>query len=157
VKVQRVDASTEFLVSVSSSSSSSSSPSVDGVGVEAKADGLEVLEDRDMHLLGRVVGSGESVLRVFWYVGVRWQARVAWVVFRSLQDGEFMMAKLVANAIGGTRSCESRKPGSTAGKIRVPADLCGLRSLAKRELASFCSQAGNMSSVILREIGALLG
>lgn len=57
-----------------------------------------------------------------------------------------MMAKLAINAIGGTRSCESRKPGSAAGKIRVPADLWrtaagrGLRSLAERGLASFSGQ-----------------
>lgn len=68
--MQRVDASTEFLVSVSSSSSSTSSPSVDGMGVEAKANGFEVLEDGDMHPLGRVAGSGEPVSGVFGYFGV---------------------------------------------------------------------------------------
>jgi len=74
-----------------------------------------------------------------------------------------MMAKLATNAIGGTRSCESKNPGSTAGKIRVPADLWrtaagrGLRPLAERGLASSCSQVRNMSLVVLREIGVLLG
>ena len=72
MKVQRVDASTELLVSISSSSSSlSSSTSVDGRGVEAKVDRFEVLEDGDMHPLGRVVGSREPVLGVFRYFGVR--------------------------------------------------------------------------------------
>jgi hypothetical protein len=72
VKVQRVDASTELLVSISSSSSSlSSSTSVDGRGVEAKVDGFEVLEDGDMHPLGRVAGSREPVSGVFRYFGVR--------------------------------------------------------------------------------------
>jgi hypothetical protein len=33
------------------------------------------------------------------------------------------MAKLATNVIGGTCSCESKNPGFTAGKIRVPADL----------------------------------
>jgi hypothetical protein len=74
-----------------------------------------------------------------------------------------MMAKLATNAIGSIRSCESKSPGSTAGKIRVLADLWrtaagrGLRSLAERGLASFCSQVRNMSLVVLREIGTLLG
>lgn len=68
--MQRFDASTEFLVSISSSSSSSSSTSVDGMGVEAKADGFEVLEDGDMHPLRRVASSGVPVSGVFGYFGV---------------------------------------------------------------------------------------
>ena len=71
VKVQRVDASTEFLASISSSSSSSSSTSVDGMGVEAKADGFEVLGDGDMHPFVSVAGSGEPVSGLSRYLGVR--------------------------------------------------------------------------------------
>jgi hypothetical protein len=67
VRVQRVDTSTEFLVSISSSSSSLSSTSVDGMRVEAEADGFEVLEDGDMHILGRVAGSGQPVSDGFGY------------------------------------------------------------------------------------------
>lgn len=40
------------------------------MGVEAKANGFEVLEDRDVHLLGRVADSGEPVSGVFGYFGV---------------------------------------------------------------------------------------
>ena len=68
--MQRVDASTDVLVSISSSSSSSSSTSVDGMGVEAKADGFEVLEDGDMHPFGRAMSSGEPVSSVFENSGV---------------------------------------------------------------------------------------
>lgn len=68
--MQRVDASTVFLVSISSSSSSSSSTSVDGTGVEAKADGFEVLGDGDMHPLGCVASSGEPFPGVFEHLGV---------------------------------------------------------------------------------------
>jgi hypothetical protein len=131
VKVQRVDASTEFLVSASSSSwsssSSSSSTSVDGMGVEIEADGIEVLEHGEMHPFGRVADSGVLVSGVFGYFGVSWKASVAWVVLRALRGGEFMMAKLASSAIGGTRSCESRKSGSAAGNIRVSACISSRR------------------------------
>lgn len=40
------------------------------MGVEAKANGFEVLRDGDMHPLGRVAGSGEPVLGVLGYFGV---------------------------------------------------------------------------------------
>jgi hypothetical protein len=63
-KVQRVNASAEFSAPVSSSSLSSSSPSVDGIGVEAEADGLELLGDGNVHLLGRVAGFRDSVLGI---------------------------------------------------------------------------------------------
>lgn len=149
--MQRLDAGTEFLVSVSSSSSSSSPPSVDGIGVEANADRLDALEDGDMHLLRRVAGSGECVSGVIWYVGVPWKASVAWVVFCALRGGGFMMAKLVADAIGGTQSCDNRKSGSVPGDHGSPrslADGCGpqfARPLPIPDPASMCSHSGNMS------------
>lgn len=115
--MQRVDAGTEFLVSVSSYWSSSSSPSGDHMGVKAKADRLAVLENGDMHLFRRAAGSEESVSRVVWYVGVRWKASVACVVFGALRAGGFMVAELAANAIGGSLSCNSRKPGSVVGNM----------------------------------------
>lgn len=65
--MQRVDASTEYLVSISSSLSSSSSTSVDGMGVEAKACRFEVLEDEGVHPLERVASSGEPVSGVIKY------------------------------------------------------------------------------------------
>lgn len=151
MKVQRLDAGTEFLVSVSSSSSSSSPPSVDGIGVEANADRLDALKDGDMHFLRRVAGSGESVSGVIWYVRAPWKASVAWVVFCALRGGGFIMAKLVADAIGGTQSCYSRKSGSVhpgdQGSPRSLADGCGpqfARPLPMHDPASMCSHSGNM-------------
>jgi hypothetical protein len=67
------------------------------MGVEAKADGFEVLGDGDMHPFVSVAGSGEPVSGASRYLGVRCKARVAWVIFRALRGGEFIMAKLATN------------------------------------------------------------
>jgi hypothetical protein len=65
-----------------------------------------------------------------------------------------MMAKLATNAIGGRRSCESRKSGSTAGEIRVPARICGgrLRTVvcdpSLSALAPFCDRCSSWTARI---------